>query len=91
MKSLINFLAGFIVALAIVTLWLKANIDAVLDESLAFELKHGSLYDYYKWWCTVIITLCIFCVIRFIYELGASTNHNLENKNNDKYEDRFKP
>lgn len=30
MKSLINFLAGFIVALAIVTLWLKANIDAVL-------------------------------------------------------------
>ena len=36
MKSLINFLAGFTVALAIVTLWLKANIDAVLDESLAF-------------------------------------------------------
>lgn len=90
MKSLINFLAGFIVALAIVTLWLKANIDAVLDESLAFELKHGSLYDYYKWWCTIIITLCIFCVIRFIYELGVSANHKLDNKDKE-YEDRFKP
>lgn len=90
MKSLINFLAGFIVALAIVTLWLKANIDAVLDENLAFELKHGSLYNYYKWWCVVIITLCIFCVIRFIYELGASANHKLDNKDKE-YEDRFKP
>lgn len=90
MKSLINFLAGFIVALAIVTLWLKANIDAVLDESLAFELKHGSLYDYYKWWCVVIITLYIFCVIRFIYKLGASANHKLDNKDKE-HEDRFKP
>lgn len=90
MKSLINFLAGFIVALAIVTLWLKANIDAVLDESLAFELKHGSLHEYYKWWCAIIITLCIFCVIRFIYELGASANHTLDNKDKE-YEDRFKP
>lgn len=90
MKSLINFLAGFIVALTIVTLWLKANIDAVLDESLAFELKHGSLYDYYKWWCVIIITLCTFCVIRFIYELGASANHKLDNKDKE-YEDRFKP
>lgn len=80
MKAFLNFIAGAITALAIVTLWLRTSIDFVVEETLAIELKHGSLSSYYQWWNVIILTLFIFCVISFVYELGASANHNLTDK-----------